>query len=200
MSVCLSTILLDLSSLLGSGLLAIMQHQMTTSLWVSLIMTTDVFLPLLLNRCYITIFMILWRSISTAFYFARYFGLKGFYPAELNLVTSLSHDPPLHLLPSLSPPPPPLTHAHRKHQQMTDSETEVVFVFSFFSLASAYGHLFCLSICLSVITVNQRALRLYPSVLLAGTAAADVGAWDKMDFPLLRAAFLALLNGGSLKC
>ena len=83
---------------------------------------------------------------------------------------------------------------------MTDSETEVVFVFSFFSLSSAYGHPFCLSICLSVITVNQRALRLYPSVLLAGTAAADVGAWDKMDFPPQRAAFLALLNGGSLKC
>lgn len=54
--------------------------------------------------------------------------------------------------------------------------------------------------CLSVITVNQRTLRLYPIVLLAGMAAADVEAWDQMDFPLLRAAFLALLNGGSLKC
>lgn len=82
---------------------------------------------------------------------------------------------------------------------MTDSETEVVFVVSFFSLASAYGHPF-LPVSLSVITVNQRALRLYPSVLLAGMAAADVGARDKMDFPPLRAAFLALLNGGSLKC
>ena len=122
-------------------------------------------------------------------------GIKGFYPAELNLATCLSHDPPT---PPTTPPPP--THAHRKHQKMTDSKTEVDFVFSFFSLASAYGHPFCLSICLSVITVNQRALRLYPSVLLAGTAAADVGAWDKMDFPPPRAAFLALLNGGSLKC
>lgn len=83
---------------------------------------------------------------------------------------------------------------------MTDSETEVVFVFSLSSLAHAYGHPFCLSICLSVITVNQTTLRLYPSVLLAGTAAADVGAWDKMDFPPPGAAFLALLNGGSLKC
>lgn len=101
--------------------------------------------------------------------------------------TALSGYPPF-------PWPPLPTHAYRKYQKMTDSETEVVFVFSFFSLASAYGHPFCLSIGLSVITVNQRALRLYSSVFLAGTAAADVGAWDKMDFPLPRAAFLALME------
>lgn len=123
-------------------------------------------------------------------------GVKDFTEHSLIWQPAFPMTPPTHAHSS----PPPLTHAHRKHQKMTDSETEVVFVFSFFSLASAYGHPFCLSICLSVITVNQRALRLYPSVLLAGTAAADVGAWDKMDFPPLRAAFLALLNGGSLKC
>lgn len=61
-----------------------------------------------------------------------------FHPTEHNLPTCRSHDSP----------PPPLTHAHSLRQNVTDSETEVVFVFSFFSLAPAYGHPLC--VCLSV--------------------------------------------------
>lgn len=84
---------------------------------------------------------------------------------------------------------------------MTGMRAEVVFVFSLFSLRfRIWSSILPVYLSVCHYSKSEELFGFIPSVLLAGTAAADVGAWDKMDFPLPRAAFLALLNGGSLKC